>query len=309
MQSRYEEEFVESAVMLCAMGRRPGAPALQVARFHRERERLYAILDPDERNAAFFQLHLEWFREWGLDEVLNRVVAEYPVLPNALEVLAFRQARNRNAEGAELYVNAAGGRHGVIAFCSERWLRAADLAAFLRHELMHLADMVDPVFGYSPRLDLGRGTAIEQRLVRERYRVLWAVTIDGRLDRAGRATIAGRAQRQAEFDRAFSFWPESRRQEVFTALWTDPAPAHAGLLALAADPRALRATRQPLPGGSCPLCDFPTFHWVATAALNPQVIAAIQAEFPSWTPDQGLCNRCAEVYESARFPVPANLCV
>jgi hypothetical protein len=309
MQSRYEEEFVESAVMLCATGRRPGAPALQVTRFHRERERRYAILDPDERNAAFFRLHLEWFREWGLEEALNRVVAEYPVLPNALEVLAFRQARNRNEEGAELYVNAAGGRHGVIAFRSERWLREADLAAFLRHELMHLADMVDPVFGYSPRLDLGRGTAIEQRLVRERYRVLWAVTIDGRLDRAGRSPMADRAQRQAEFDRAFSFWPESRRQEVFAALWTDPAPTHPGLLAWAADPRALRSTRQPSPGGSCPLCDFPTFHWVAAAGLNQQVIAAIRAEFSSWTPDQGLCNRCAEVYESARFPAPANLCV
>src|SRR5689334_8610735 len=67
MRLRYEEDFVESAVLLCATGRRKGASGMLIARFNRERDKLYEILDPDDRNAAFFRLHLDWFREWGLD--------------------------------------------------------------------------------------------------------------------------------------------------------------------------------------------------------------------------------------------------
>ena len=63
MELRYDDDFLEGAVFICANSRRHGPPPLQVRRFHHTRERLYAILDPDERNTAFFQLHLEWFRE------------------------------------------------------------------------------------------------------------------------------------------------------------------------------------------------------------------------------------------------------
>ena len=309
MNLRYDEDFLENAVVLCASGRRPGAPALQVRRFHHEREKLYRLLDADERNAAFFRLHLEWFREWGLEKVLTDIVAAFPILSRSLDVLVFRQARGKNEEGGELYVNADGARHSVVALRSERWLRAAELEGFLNHELTHLADMVDPGFAYSPILDAGGATAMQQRLVSERYRVLWDVTIDGRLNRAGRATVAGREQRLAEFERTYSFWPPERRAAVFASLWGDPAPAHAPLLALASDPRDVRAGQRPAPGAPCPLCGFPTFNWLTAEALPPRTIDAIRAEFPAWTPDQGLCQRCGEVYEAARIPIPANLCV
>ena len=65
MQLRYDDDFVEGAVFIRASSRRHGPPSLQVRRFHGAREKLYAILDPDERNTAFFNLHLDWFREWG----------------------------------------------------------------------------------------------------------------------------------------------------------------------------------------------------------------------------------------------------
>src|SRR5690349_5393726 len=78
MQLRYEEDFLEAAVLLCVSGRRSDIAPLQVARFHREREKLYAIPDPDERNAGFFRLHLDWFQEWGLEKLLTSVLSEFP---------------------------------------------------------------------------------------------------------------------------------------------------------------------------------------------------------------------------------------
>src|SRR5262249_20116579 len=159
--------------------------SLQIARFNREREKLYEVLDPDERNAAFFRLHVEWFCEWGLEALLTSPLKDFALLPNALKVLGLRQCRGRNDEGAELYVNESGERRGVVSMRPERLLEEQALRSFLYHELTHLQDMVDPAFGYLSQLPMSGTFMSQQRIARERYRLLWDVTIDGRLTRKG----------------------------------------------------------------------------------------------------------------------------
>ena len=245
MHLRYDEDFVEAAVFLCTSGRRRGISSLQIARFNREREKLYALLDPDERNSAFFRLHLEWFREWGLEKLLKEPLKEFPLLPEALRILAFRKSQGNKDDGAELYVNEAGERNGVVAMRPERFEREVELASFLRHELTHLHDMIDPAFGYVPDLPVQGPSLNQQRLARERYRSLWDVSIDGRLIRSGRQTIATREHRWSEFSAAFAFWPEARQKEVFDSLWSNPAPTHRALEELVCDPRQLQSTAGP----------------------------------------------------------------
>jgi hypothetical protein len=307
MHLRYDDDFVEAAVFLCASGRRPGAPALQVRRFHAEREKCYAVGDPDERNAAFFKVHVSWFREWGLEQLLTGLLREYPLLPGALNVLAFRQARVKNEEGAEMYVS-AGVRNAMVALRMDRLERDGPLLRFLRHEFMHLHDMVDPAFGYSPQIHLPTHNQTQQRITRERYRLLWDITIDGRLTRAGRDTMNRPEQHQALFDRAFSFWPGEKRHQVFESHWNAVAPRHENILAIAADPRDLSHAQEPLPGGSCPLCHFPTFEWADTPALPPETLTKLGERFPAWTPSHGVCKRCLEIYELAgKFELPATV--
>jgi len=296
MHIRYDDDFVEAAVFLCASGRRPGVPALQIRRFHAERERCYAVADPDERNAAFFKVHLGWFREWGLEQLLTGLLTEYSLLPDALNVLAFRQARSRHEEGAEMYVS-TGVHNAMVALRMDRLECDEPLLRFLRHEFMHLHDMVDAAFGYSPQLRLSGQNVSQQRLTRERYRLLWDITIDGRLTKAGYPTVGRYEAHRAIFDKAFGFWPESRRVEIFASLWNDDSPRHGALLAIAADPREVKSSHQPLPGAPCPLCGFATFDWPALNELDEPVIATIRMEFPEWTPEQGACGRCIEVYK------------
>jgi len=296
MQLRYDEELVEAAVFLCAGGRRADVPPLQARRFHHEREKPYAILDPDQRNAAFFKLHLEWFREWGLEQALLKLLDEFPLLRKSLTVLAFRKARGRNEEGAELFVSAETGRNAVVALGPERFARDENLTPFLHHEFMHLNDMLDAAFSYSPQLPLAGQNPAQQRLTRERYRLLWDITIDGRLTQAKRATTGSRDSHRAAFDRAFNFWSEARRKEVFDSLWNGPHPRHGELLAIASDPREVRTAHEPLPGALCPLCGFATFQWAATLHIEAPVLEAIRREFPHWSPEHGACARCAEVY-------------
>lgn len=310
MHLRYDDDFVEAAVFLCASGRRPGTPSLQIRRFHAEREKCYTVADPDERNAAFFKVHLDWFREWGLEQLLTGLLTEYPLLPGALNVLAFRQARTKNEEGAEMYVSAGGIRNAMVALRMDRLERDEPLLCFLRHEFMHLHDMVDPAFAYSPHVHLPTHNQTQQRITRERYRLLWDITIDGRLTRVPHETITSRDQHQALFERAFSFWPEEKRRLVFESHWDGTAPRHEHILALAADPRDLSHAQEPLPGGSCPLCHFPTFEWTHVPALAPEILASLRTQFPDWTPEQGACKRCAEIYEMAgKFEMPATICL
>jgi hypothetical protein len=296
MQIRYDEDFIEAAVFMCAGGSGADVPPLQVARFHRAREKLYGILDPDERNTAFFKLHLDWFREWGLEQPLTHVQKEFPLVREQLGVLAVRKTVGRNDEGAELYVNDAGQRTGLLALRLERLKDAAGLRDYLRHEFTHLHDMLDPAFGYAPALELPGLNAAQKRLARERYRLLWDITIDGRLAAAGRAPMQTREQYAGAFARAFSFWPEEKQAETFSPLWANRSPHHSHILGLIADPRGLRGAHQPGPGASCPLCDFPTFHWADASALPAEIMRRIMGEFPSWSPEQGLCNRCLETY-------------
>ncbi len=299
MRLRYDEDLVESAVFFCSRNRRSAVPFLQLRRFHREREKLYSILDADERNVAFFRLHLEWFREWGWEKTLLDLLKEFPSLAAGLRVLAFRKARGKSEEGAELYVSEETGRNGVVALRAERFDDREELAGFLRHELMHIQDMIDPAFGYSPMLELPGASAARQRSTRERYRLLWDITIDGRLIQSGRGSIRTREKHRAAFERAYCFWPVDKRENAFEILWNGRSPRHDDLLAMASDPRESSLSHGPLPGACCPLCGFPTFRWADSLRMSASTQAAIHKEFPGWMPDQGVCNRCVEVFKAA----------
>jgi hypothetical protein len=310
MKLLFEDDLVEGVVRLCATGRRPGAPALQVRRFHAERERCYTVPDPEARADAFARVQLGWFAEWGLESLLAKCVAQFPVLESALLALAFRQARGRNDEGAELYRDPDGSWRGIVALRPDRFERDMGLTRFLHHELAHLADMVDPRFGYSPEFGQAGMTVSQQRLVRERYRLLWAVSIDGRLAARGLASVADEAQRQQELDRGFAFLGEARRTELFGALWRGELAQHGPLVAIAADPRALRGRHAPVPGAPCPLCGFATFAWSDTKGMRGAARERMHVDFPHWGGDEPVCARCAEMYNAITgVEYPATVCL
>ena len=310
MRLLFEDDLVEGVVRWCAAGKRAGVPGLQIRRFHAERERCYQVLDPDERVTAFARVHLSWFSEWGFETFLSGVTKRFPLLADRLTALAFRQARGKNDEGAELYCDAEAQRRGIVSLRPERFGAELPLTRFLHHELAHLADMVDERFGYSPDLASTGQTASQLRLTRERYRVLWAVSIDGRLLQRGLETVADPTQRHTEFHRAFAFLPEARRAELLAALWSGRLATHQELLGLASDPRGLQGSHAPVPGADCPLCGFAAFQWTDAATLKPPARARIQAEFPGWRETEAICARCAEMYDAiAGIEYPKTVCL
>jgi hypothetical protein len=112
------------------------------------------------------------------------------------------QARAAAAEAADLLVAPPRPPTLLVRCTPERLASATAARAFLRHELLHVADMLDRDFGYEPRLPADGGRRLDARLA-ERYRVLWDAYVDGRLVATGRAPASLRAERLREFRSAF----------------------------------------------------------------------------------------------------------
>lgn len=299
-----DDDLAEAATFHCAT-RRTDVPPAALRRYHAARERAYGEADPDRRAEAFGSVHAAFFQEWGLEQRLRDALGRFPLLTHAAATVAFRQARTAAEESADLHVNPAGERHALVAVRPERVATLETLAPFLHHELQHLEDMVDPAFGYVPDLGEGPLTASQQRLVRDRFRLLWNITVDGRLHRRGQPTVADETRRRSEFLNAFGFLDDAEYR--FASLWNEERPRQTDLLARARDPRGLLGSHRPAPGATCPLCGFPTFTWAEPASLPAEVRARIGRDFPTWLPEEAPCARCAEVYQATaglRLPGP-----
>ncbi len=236
MKVEYEPRFLDEVVLRAAATRPEGRL------FYRARERLYGIADPEERARGFEALSAVWYERFGLGAPLTAVLAEQPLVTAGVARCAVGRAPQRQDAGAELLVRPSrpgetgpAGRILRFLLTPEMLLDRGGLFAFLRRELLHVADMLDPRFGYEPCLPAGNGGAAHERLLRDRYRVLWDVTVDGRLVRTGYLPGLVRGQRWDEFRQTFPALDEEAA-DLFAALFDHPAPTHAALVALATEP-------------------------------------------------------------------------
>lgn len=298
MNLTYDADLIEGAVFLEAHRLEKTQGRLLALRYARERDNLYEIKDADDRNDAFYKLHRKWFTDFGLEDRILAVLKQFPLVGSSTAALLLRKSIIKKDEGAELFVR-PDARNVVIALRTERFIEGDGFEMFLRHELTHISDMLDPAFAYEPDISLPDVPPAENTLLRDRYRVLWDTTIDGRLKRE---TV--HRDRRMEFDKAFSHLLPERREELFARLWGGPRPTHREFFEWS---KKERLTAPNIPGAACPLCKFPTFAWADMAKLAPGTIAAIQKHFPRWDETHGACARCVEVYEASRFEVPATL--
>jgi hypothetical protein len=282
MNLSYDSDLIEGVVFL--ESRR--MPALLAQRFQRARAKLYE-LPADDRDAAFFRFHLEWFRGCGLEDRLLGALKQFPLIRQHAATFLVRKALSKNDEGAELFVR-PDAKNVAIALRSERFFEPG-LELWLAHELCHISDMLDPTFAYEPDIRMPDAPPAELDLLRERYRVLWDVTIDGRLNQ-------NKPARLAEFQKALPTLSE----KIFNELWS-ARPSHPELVALA---KSVLVRAERTPGAPCPLCKFPTFVWA-----NAPLVDAIRRDFPRWLPEHGCCARCAELYSMHPQEQPATLFV
>jgi hypothetical protein len=221
----YERGLVEATVLAALRGH-PAEPA-----FLAERARLYEIADAEAREEAFASIHRLWFVGLALDQPLLVALAEHPGIAARCRRCIVSRTLVAREESADLLVAPPAPPTVLVRVRAERLSAPDRVLAFLRHELLHIADMLDPAFAYEPRPPRAEGP-LQERGNTERYRVLWDAFVDGRLTRAGHLEAAARAVRREDFARAF---PElgAGTEAAFARFFAATALTHADLVAFA----------------------------------------------------------------------------
>ena len=297
----YDPGLVEEAVLL----RIPDAP--EERPFRQLRDQIYSVTESEEREKRFREFHAEWFLRLQLGRAITESLLEQHSLFRGTQRCCVLPARTTQEEGADLHGLRAASPTDfepdkviVIRLKPARLLDPPGARIWLRHELTHVTDMLDPAFGYEPQLpSLDAGPAFNT-LLQERYRVLWDCWIDGRLVRRGWAPEKALEKRWEEFRLTFgAFGPEARQR--FQELLDSDSQTHATLVALSLHPAlettpSLAAQTGPQP---CPLCRFPTFPLCSgETELSEEDRGEIRGDFPSWKPEHGLCRQCADLYRA-----------
>lgn len=304
----YDPGLVEEAVFLGA-GEHAAAK-----RFHRERDQIYKIAHPEERERAFQDFYRAWFFHLGFTEQIEKALSEQPLLSAGVKGCLVARAPGKPEEGAELFVNpeeklSDRERRTVSIFLRpESLLNPSVLLTFLRHELLHITDMLEPSFGYERELPAAEAGPTHNRLHKERYRALWDATIDGRMVRRGWADESLRAERLCDFRQIFPMFGEET-EDLFSRFFDREPHTHAELVAFVLDPRAIAGTAQGShPGSRCPLCGFPTYTFEPEPEhLSPELVLQITQDFPRWHPSHGLCRQCADLYRARWLSVRAKM--
>ncbi len=290
----FDPRLVEDSVLLAIESVTPK----ERRAFRLERDPLYELEDGDEREARFHALHNRWFLRLGLVEGVRDSLAREPsIAAGTRRCLVVPVARAR-----EEYADLKPDRRGegpptlLLALRVTTLVDRNRLLPFLRRELVHAADMLDPTFGFEPKLPLLDGSAALENLLRQRYRTLWDTTIDGRLLAAGDLPAEAEAVSRRKFFGAFSMLGDSA-ERWFGDFFRGPRPSHSDLVAFATAPGEAAERRA---SGRCPLCRMPNAGlYPDPADLGSETLAAIRHEFLGWQPERGLCLQCADLYASA----------
>ena len=246
----------------------------------------------EERREGFYRVHLELMKRWQLDRPLAESADEFKALDEEIAEALVAAASPGKDEGADLSWD---GQRVGIKLQPGRFMESHTLKVFFRHEFMHINDMLDRNFGYRmERFDL---TPSQEDSVRARYGLLWDISIESRLTKAGKETKISREAWAERFSSLFSGLPEMDRLAVFERIWDAPLSRHSDILEKAIEPASLiGAEARPAPraaGSKCPLCSFPSYQWVDAPSAT---LAMVQADFPRWRAEEGMCPRCSEYY-------------
>lgn len=314
MRIEYDPKLTETVVVLEISRREQEGDLGLLREYHKMGDPLYD-LPAEDREEEFKKLHNRLFIKLGHEKLIMETIEEFPYLKERLDSVTI--SKSDLEEEANLMGKAPGDNdtlHRIrIKIRPEMFLDHKQLRKILRHELMHVGDMVDEIYGYDTKVNAANPT--EEVFIRERYCIIWDIYIDSRLTRGGKESAVDKEARFQEFSYFYQKIPYSQRIAIFEGLWAAEKMTHREILDMAKDVVKLvekaeqasgaelmeKKKKIHLPGALCPMCRFPTFHWVEE--LNPEdeknkkVIDAMKEDFPGWEPEESACERCVELYK------------
>ncbi len=293
--------------------------------FHELADPIYEKFSLDDREPEFKKLYQQLFGKWGFADILNDSFDEFPALKAKIGIVLVRGVLKEDQEGVDILRKWGTVEEKLAKQFEEKGLKGVGIKLiprrfydpainrYLRHELTHISDMLDEAFGYDADTKVGFNPG-EEHLILNRYRVLWSLHVDSRIERSGKEPMFSKEYRFREFRTWYRKILPGQVESVFEGLWQTEYLTHAELLEMASDTirvmdRAIEIEEGEIPdlptkallmpGFPCPLCRFPTYSWVENLEekLEPFVLDYIQENHPGWEIDYGACDRCFEVYK------------
>ncbi|OGX07587.1 MAG: hypothetical protein A2Z88_08290 [Omnitrophica WOR_2 bacterium GWA2_47_8] len=297
-QVEFGTDFIEETVFLTVHElERQGQQMDLAMRFHEERSRRYEA--PDEIESTRFEtLYLNFFNELGLKQFFYRLLADFPQFAEKNARILIRRAFGRKSEGAELFVRGSE-RTVVTGLQTTRILDLGFLKSYLNHEWMRISDMLDPDFKYDVHASLNADNEIEENLNRDRFRVLWDLSIVSRLLNRGGFSYRDMGNLKRQFERVFSTWLPEDRDSIYDAATKRWPISQKSLIDFSAVVGRKRCSETaPV---RCPLCHFTTYQLVNNWEDDRARICSVVAEdYPQWIPEEGMCAQCFELFRSRK---------
>lgn len=234
MHIQYDPHLVEAAVNWAVRSH----PALE-QKLRQALDPLYAEFAPDERDEPFNRSYRDWFVRLGLDQVVTGWIAEFPIISANVDGVVVRIAAKVRLQSAELFVRQRDDEPGVLRtlilqVCPESLCAPQQFRDTMMRELMHVADMLDPRFGYElPVIDQPRA---REQLIKDRYRVLWDIWVEKRLFATGRVALCSTRRLKGLLERAFS--GQQGTEDLLARVWNAERICHVDLMQLAQNPEA-----------------------------------------------------------------------
>lgn len=313
----YDTKLTEAVVRQEVDKRERKGDVSLMEEYHKEVDPIYDIDDVIDREEEFDKLYEKFFlNNLGYEKVIKEVFDEFPFLKEKISDIYINMDLMREEANLMKKDPDEPGDLRKIKFKMrpEIFDDKNELRKSIRHELMHVKDMFDDDYGYDIRVPAGLNTT-EENFLRDRYKILWDIYIDSRLIKEGKETMETKEKRFAWFSGIYRKLPNEQKVVMFDNFWNKEKITHKEILDMAAD--MMQAV--PLLGGDatdaelekekqtywsgrpCPLCKFPTYKWAEDVQLQDEkakkLQGAIKADFPKWTVEEGVCERCAELYK------------
>ncbi len=302
----YDAHLVDDVVFKGLAERERNGDTALYREYHEQRDDIYD-LEQEMRPKKFRDLDSYFFHHLDYDHFLIDTLDEFPDIKGNVEEVHVRSATTKQNEGSNLVDD---GKKVLIRLYSDQFIEGKRICKVLRHELMHVSDMMDKSFGYGA--ELLDCPPMEERIIRDRYRLFWDIYIGGRLEKDGRETIATREDRKKEFDSFFGKIPEKTRDLIFEKIWEGKEPlTHDKMIEMSKDIKKIVEIAgsentnnreegieriDPAQGTTCPFCGFPTSDWAKDMGNSEEVVQVVKDDFPDWDVRDSVCTRCAEYY-------------
>ncbi|MBI4431834.1 MAG: hypothetical protein HY587_09015 [Candidatus Omnitrophica bacterium] len=292
----FDDAFIEGSVFAYLNDVGKCCEQASLTHFYGERDRLYEISSLEEREAAFRTFYERAFVDTGLRRIFDEVISEFPFLNQLQVTIIVKPAHTRKDEEAELFHDDSQ-LTVLIAIQPFRVMDRDYLQAFLRHELMHVSDMLDPDFHYDPAVKLPALNDPDENLIRERFRVLWALYVDARINRKGCRPFWPMEKYKRDLEITFRFWTQEERNVVAERLLSTDRLTQADLIHWATDTRLTKTIGE---GGLiCPICRLPTHAGITESITrHTEIIQAIRSDRTDWDVSMGICPQCFDLYAS-----------